>query len=64
MTLAELQARLSEKGIAFGICTLWRFFQRHRITLKKVGARAEQDRPDIVAIDGKIQCTACRWQGA
>jgi hypothetical protein len=28
MTLAELQARLSEKGIAFGICTLWRCLTR------------------------------------
>jgi transposase len=34
-TLAELKGKLSERGISVGIATLWRFFQRHRITLKK-----------------------------
>ena len=35
MTLAELKAALAEIGAAFGIGTLWRFFDRRRITLKK-----------------------------
>ncbi len=36
VTLAELQARLEAKqGVHFGIGTLWRFFDRRRITLKK-----------------------------
>jgi transposase len=35
LTLAELKARLGERGMSVGIATLWRFFQRHRITLKK-----------------------------
>jgi transposase len=35
LTLAELQARLREQGIAAGIGTLWRFFARRRITRKK-----------------------------
>jgi hypothetical protein len=35
MTLAEVQAALAAKGAAFGIGTIWRFFRRHRITLKK-----------------------------
>jgi transposase len=35
LTLAELQGRLKERGKSAGIGTLWRFFQRHRITLKK-----------------------------
>ena len=36
ITLAELQARLSaERGVHFAIGTLWRFFDRHRITFKK-----------------------------
>ena len=36
LTLAELQARLAEEhGAAFGIGTLWRFFDRRRITFKK-----------------------------
>ena len=35
MTLAEMRARLLNEGVSVGIATLWRFFQRHRITLKK-----------------------------
>jgi transposase len=34
MTLAELQARLTEKGIGAGLSTLWRFFKRRGITRK------------------------------
>ena len=35
-TLAELQALLRrERGVAVGLSTLWRFFARHKITLKK-----------------------------
>ncbi len=35
MTLAELQALLRERGVAVGIGTLWRFFERHGISFKK-----------------------------
>lgn len=35
ITLAALQEKLRERGKSAGIGTLWRFFQRHRITLKK-----------------------------
>ncbi len=35
ITLAELRAALAEQGIAVGMTTLWRFFRRRRITLKK-----------------------------
>jgi transposase len=35
MTLAELRAELGKAGVAAGIGTLWRFFDRHRITRKK-----------------------------
>lgn len=35
ITIAEVQAKLEEQGLSFGIGTLWRFFDRHRITLKK-----------------------------
>lgn len=35
LTLAELQARLDERGAHFGIGTIWRFFKRRKITLKK-----------------------------
>ena len=35
VTLAELQALLHERGVAVGIGTVWRFFDRHGISLKK-----------------------------
>jgi transposase len=35
ITLAELQELLARRGAHFGIGTLWRFFDRHGITLKK-----------------------------
>jgi transposase len=35
ITLAELQERLARRGARFGIGTLWRFFDRHAITVKK-----------------------------
>ncbi len=37
MTLAELQAKLDPRGVRVGTTSLWRFFQRRRITLKKTG---------------------------
>ncbi len=39
MTLAELQALLRERGVAVGIGTVWRFFDRHGISFKKNRAR-------------------------
>ena len=35
VTLIELLALLAERGTPVGIGTLWRFFDRHRITRKK-----------------------------
>ena len=35
MTLAEIREALAGQGLSFGIATLWRFFARRRITLKK-----------------------------
>lgn len=35
MTLAELRSTLAERGIGVGLATLWRFFERRQITLKK-----------------------------
>jgi transposase len=35
ITLAELRSRLAELGVPVAVSTLWRFFRRHRITLKK-----------------------------
>ena len=39
VTLAELQALLGERGVAVGIGTLWRFFERRGISFKKNRAR-------------------------
>jgi len=35
MTLEELRAALAQKGLRFGYGTLWRFFDRRAITVKK-----------------------------
>ena len=35
ITLAELQELLKRRGISASIASLWRFFQRRKITLKK-----------------------------
>ena len=35
LTLKEIRAELAEVGVSAGIVTIWRFFQRHRLTLKK-----------------------------
>jgi transposase len=35
ITLSEIQAQLARAGVAAGIGTIWRFFDRHRITRKK-----------------------------
>jgi transposase len=35
ITLSELQTMLKEAGISAGIGTIWRFFARRKITLKK-----------------------------
>ena len=39
VTLEELQAALRERGVAVGIGTVWRFFERHDISFKKNRAR-------------------------
>ncbi len=39
VTLEELQALLRGRGIAVGIGTVWRFFDRHGISFKKNRAR-------------------------
>jgi transposase len=35
ITLAELQEKLKAHGVSAGVGTLWRFFNRRRITFKK-----------------------------
>lgn len=45
VTLAELQTKLRERGVAVGIGTLWRFFDRHDISFKKNRARRRAGSP-------------------
>jgi transposase len=35
ITLHEIRTALADKGVAVGVATLWRFFARRRMTLKK-----------------------------
>jgi len=35
MTLTEMRAELAAAGVPAGIASLWRFFERRRIRLKK-----------------------------
>jgi transposase len=37
ITLAEIRTALAAKGVNASIAGLWRFLDRHKITLKKVG---------------------------
>lgn len=39
LTLDELRAALAAKGIATSISSVWRFCERHKISLKKNGTR-------------------------
>jgi len=49
ITLKEISGELAKAGVQAGLVTIWRFFQRHRLTRKKKTAHAaEQDRPDIL----------------
>ena len=47
--MAKLQALLRARGVAMGIGTVWRFFERHGISFKKTAHVAEQEWPDVVA---------------
>jgi len=45
MALAELQVKLTERGLRFGYGTLWRFFARRGYTRKKDRARGRTTAP-------------------
>jgi transposase len=50
LTLEEIRDRLrGEKKLAVATSSVWRFYDRHKITFKKVLHAAEQDRPDVAA---------------
>jgi transposase len=48
MTLAEIAAHLQQAhGLRVAQSTVWRFFERRGITLKKTAHASEQERPDV-----------------
>ncbi|MEE9476554.1 MAG: IS630 family transposase [Roseateles sp.] len=50
LTLQEIQARLrTERAAAVSIGSIWNFFDRRDISLKKTAHAAEQERPDVAA---------------
>ncbi|MGH8732266.1 MAG: IS630 family transposase [Burkholderiales bacterium] len=49
LTLEELRDELSARGVIVGYGTVWRFFDREDITVKKSVRAAEQERPDVAA---------------
>ena len=50
MTLIELAEMLATRhGVSFAASTMWRFLDRHAMTLKKTAHVAEQERPDVAA---------------
>ena len=49
LTLDEIVVAMRREGIAGSRVALWRFFERHKITVKKKSMRAaEQERADVV----------------
>ncbi len=60
ITLVELQALLAECGTQVGIGTLWRFFDRHRITRKKDSARHRAGPPRHPEAPGRVVRWAAR----
>ena len=46
-SLEEYRSALGERGLRVSVGTVWRFFDRHGISVKKTAHTAEQDRPDV-----------------
>ena len=54
ITLVELVYLLErEHSARFAPSTVWRFLDRHQVTLKKVAHAAEQERPDVWPAGGR-----------
>ena len=45
LTLEEIRARLTERGLPAAVSTIWRFFDRHGISFKKNRARGRAGAP-------------------
>jgi transposase len=57
ITLAEIRAELARASVPAGIGTIWRFFDRHRITRKK-RPRTPPSRVRSTAPDAKLARTS------
>jgi tRNA A37 threonylcarbamoyladenosine dehydratase len=50
LMLKEIRDRLRrQKKLDVAVSSVWQFYDRHEITLKKILHAAEQDRPDVAA---------------
>jgi transposase len=55
LTLNEIRDRLHRaRGEKVWPSMIWRLFDRHDITLKKIAHASEQDRPDVLSGDGDV----------
>ena len=60
ITLAELRELLAEHGASFALSTIWRFFARHKITLKK-SQRMLQSRSVPTSLRGVVHGSTASW---
>src|SRR5215813_13746103 len=49
LTLEEIRERLAERGVQVAVSSIWRFYDRHGISLKKTVHAAGQQRPDAAS---------------
>jgi transposase len=47
LTLNEVRQRLADRDVAIGFGSIWRFFTREGVSVKKTLLPCEQDRPDV-----------------
>ena len=60
VTLAELRELLSEHGASFALSTIWRFFARHKITLKK-SQPMQRSRTVPTSLRGVVRGSTVNW---
>ena len=60
VTLAELRELLCEHGASFALSTIWRFFARHKITLKKSQAM-QRSRTVPMSLHGVVRGSTVSW---
>ena len=60
ITLAELRELLAEHGASFALSTIWRFFARHKITLKK-SQPMQRSRTVPTFLRGVVRGSTASW---